>query len=137
MYERDLVHTEGPHQWDQLYLSEIRYADFGDPANPQFLVTVKFTYDDRPDPFSEYRSGFEIRTIRRCTQIEIFTHADSDVLTRTYHFVYLDQRVREGGLPAEQLPLNGVTLLSQISVEGHDGDKNRIAATARIWLQQV
>ena len=123
VYERDLVHTEGPHQWDQLYLSEIRYADFGDPANPQFLVTVKFTYDDRPDPFSEYRSGFEIRTIRRCTQIEIFTHADSDVLTRTYHFVYLDQRVREGGLPAEQLPLNGVTLLSQISVEGHDGDK--------------
>src|SRR5713226_1985016 len=74
-YEHDAEQIDGPHQWDQLYLSGIRYADYGDPGNPRFLITVAFTYEDRPDPFSEYRAGFEIRTIKRCKQIEVFTHA--------------------------------------------------------------
>jgi hypothetical protein len=98
LYDRDAVQSDGPHHWDQLYLSEIRYVDYGDPADPQFLVTVKFFYETRPDPFSEYRSGFEIRTVRRCTRIEISTHPGVDILTRTYKLVYLDQR----DLPPEQ-----------------------------------
>lgn len=73
LYERDPVQTDGPHHWDQIYLSEIRYVDYGDFANPQFLVRVKFTYETRPDPFSDYRAGFEIRTIQRCSHIEVFT----------------------------------------------------------------
>lgn len=117
LYERDAVQTDGPHQWDQLYLSEIRYADYGDRTNPKFLVRVKFTYENRPDPFSDYRAGFEIRTVRRCTRIEVFTQPGEEILARTYHLVYLDQR----GLPAEQLPHNGVSLLSQVRVQGHDG----------------
>src|SRR5205809_1906542 len=28
LYERDPVQTDGPHEWDQLYLSQIRYIDF-------------------------------------------------------------------------------------------------------------
>jgi hypothetical protein len=116
-YERDAVHTEGPHHWDQLYLAEIRYVDYGDPAAPQFLVTVRFFYEDRCDRFSDYRAGFEMRTVRRCTRLDISTHANSDVLTRSYHLIYLDQR----GLPADQLPHNGVSLLNQITVVGHDG----------------
>lgn len=118
IYEHDAVQTDGPHHWDQLYLSEIRYADYGDPANPQFLVAVKFIYEPRPDPFSEYRAGFEIRTARRCVRIEIYTHAGTHILTRTYHLVYLDQR----DLPAAQLPRNGVSLLSQMKVAGHSGN---------------
>jgi RHS repeat-associated protein len=117
LYERDAVQTDGSHSWDQLYLSEIRYADYGSPTNPQFLVKVKFAYETRPDPFSEYRAGFEIRTVRRCTRIEVFTQPSTEVLTRTYRLLYLDQR----GLLSEQLPLNGVSLLSQVRVEGHDG----------------
>jgi RHS repeat-associated protein len=120
VYERDGVQVDGPHQWDQLYLSGIRYADYGDdPANPKFLIRVKFTYEERPDdPFSDYRAGFEIRTVRRCSQIDVFTHPDPEpeILTRTYHLVYLDQR----GLPPDQLPLNRVSLLSKVRVEGHD-----------------
>jgi len=131
VYERD-TRTDGPHYWDQVYLCQIRYVDYGDPSNPQFLVTVDFNYEERPDPFSEYRAGFEIRTVCRCTTIEISTHADADILTRTYHLVYLDQR----GLPSEQLPQNcnsqrefrpeqlprnGISLLSSVCVEGHDG----------------
>src|SRR5262249_50292050 len=79
---------------------------------------VRFIYEDRPDHFSEYRPGFEIRTVRRCVRIEVFTtEASRDTLTRTYYFDYLDQQ----GLPPEQLPLNRLSLLSQVRVEGHDG----------------
>jgi hypothetical protein len=43
-----------------------------------------------------------------------------DILTRSYHFIYLDQR----GLPADQLARNSVSLLGQIRAEGHVGDKS-------------
>ncbi len=98
-YQRDANRSSGPHHWDQLYLSEIRYVDHGTADDPQFLVTVRFTYEDRPDPFSEYRAGFEIRTVRRCTRIEVATHPGVEILARTYHLIYLDQR----GLPPEHM----------------------------------
>ena len=118
LYERDDVQTDGPHHWDQLYLSEIRYVDYGDFASPQFLVRVKFTYETRPDSFSDYRAGFEIRTIRRCTRIEVFTQPGAEILTRTYDLIYLDQR----GLLVDRLPLNSASLLSQVRVKGHNGE---------------
>ena len=118
-YQRDTTQSDGPHHWDQLYLSQIRYVDHGDPANPQFLVSVRFVYEPRPDPSSDYRAGFEVRTVQRCTRIEVSTHPDTTALAvRTYHLTYLDQE----GLPADQLPPNGVSLLSRVQVEGHDGD---------------
>ncbi|MGZ4997479.1 MAG: SpvB/TcaC N-terminal domain-containing protein [Methylobacter sp.] len=117
LYDRDPSPNDGPHHWDQRYLSEIRYVDYGDPAQPQFLVTVRFVYEDRPDPFSDYRAGFEIRTVSRCIRIEVATHADAELVTRTYHLIYLDQR---NPLPAK-LPLNGISLLNQVKVVGHDG----------------
>lgn len=119
VYEQE-TRTNGPHQWNQVYLSQIRYIDYGDPTNPQFLVTVHFNYEDRPDPFSDNRAGFEIRTVRRCTSIEVSTHAETDLLTRTYHLVYLDQP----GLPLKAMPLNGVSLLRQIQIKGHNGNES-------------
>jgi hypothetical protein len=85
-------------------------------GDEQFLVSVTFNYEVRPDPFSEYRPGFEIRTTRRCARIEVRTHADRERLVRVYQLIYLDQR----NVPIEQLPLNGASLLSQVIVEGHD-----------------
>ncbi|HET8846113.1 MAG TPA: SpvB/TcaC N-terminal domain-containing protein, partial [Ktedonobacteraceae bacterium] len=135
LYEREVSQSVGPHSWEQTYLSEIRYIDYGENNNAsmQFLVSVTFDYDSqqqsghppryRPDPFSGYRAGFEIRTLRRCNAIRVTSHADSDRPVRTYHLLYLDQR----GLPPEHLPMNGVSLLSQVQVEGHD------AATSE-WL---
>jgi Tc toxin complex TcA C-terminal TcB-binding domain/Salmonella virulence plasmid 65kDa B protein len=93
-YERD-TGEEGPHHWDQLYLAKIRYVDHGDDrAHPQFLIIVEFVYEKpdvpisgnrrsdqlrpRPDPYSEYRSGFEIRTRKRCTRIVVRTNAEID-----------------------------------------------------------
>lgn len=116
-YERDLD-TDGPHKWDQLYLKRVRYADYTEGMATKFLVSVTFEYENRPDAFSEYRSGFEIRTRRRCSHIVVRTHADREYLVRTYTLRYLDQL----GVPAAELPLNGASLLTQIKVIGHDDD---------------
>lgn len=117
IYERDAVRQDGPHHWDQLYLSQIRYIDYGSVDKPSFLVTVRFQYEERPDPFSEYRAGFEIRTVRRCRFIHVQTHDTPNTTVRSYEFVYLDQ----GGGPAEGLPLNRVSLLGRMQVSAQDG----------------
>lgn len=116
LYEREAAREDGPHHWDQVYLKAIRYGDYGPADAPQFMVSVDFTYEDRPDPFSAYKAGFEIRTTRRCTGIEISTHADAARLTRAYRLVYLDQ------VDAQAAPANGTSLLHSIEVEGVDGD---------------
>jgi len=117
-YERD-AGEDGPHHWDELYLKRLRYVDYGEGGTTKFLVSVTFHYEDRPDPFSDYRAGFEIRARKRCTHIEVRTHADEERLVRTYHLIYLDQRADSKVRP----PLNGVSLLNQVKVVGHDGDR--------------
>lgn len=97
----------------QTYLRRIQYVDLDEP-DTGFLVTVDFIYDERPDPFSTGRCGFQLRTTRRCDRIEVSTNAGSSRRVRAYQFVYVDQR------PGAELPLNGVSLLSQIHVIGHD-----------------
>lgn len=84
-------------------------------------MSVSFEYAERLelDPFSEYRSGFEICTRRRCTRIVVRTHADKDQEVRSYDFIYFDQRPELKTV----LPINGVSLLSQVKVTGHDGNK--------------
>ena len=60
-------------------MARIRYADHGpDRANPQYLVSVTFEYEERPDSFSERRAGFEIRTRLRCARIVVRSHTDAD-----------------------------------------------------------
>ena len=113
VYDRDI--TAGSRAWAQVYLSEIRYVDYDDPDAPSFLVSIRFFYETRPDSFSDYRAGFEIRTVRRCTRIEVHTHASAPLLTRTYQLIYQDQLA--GGRP----PANDVSLLARIMVTGHDG----------------
>lgn len=111
--------SEGSRLWDQLYLKEIRYADYTEGEASKFLVTVSFHYEGRPDPFSDYRAGFEIRTTKRCTHIEVHTHAEETRLVRTIHFQYLDQITNESKI----LPLNRASLLHGVTVTGHDGDQ--------------
>ncbi len=128
LYRRDAGQA-GSRRWDQLYVHQIRYNDYVDSASGEerYLVSVTFDYGDlvtdRPDPFSEYRAGFEIRTRQRCRRLVIETHAAESQLTRSYEFIYLDERVAAGELPATALPLSGVSLLSQIRVVGYDGSQ--------------
>lgn len=122
-YVRDRhLGEDGPHVWDQLYLERLQYVDYDQDGVTRFLVSVTFVYEDRPDPVSQYRSGFEIRTRQRCRRIAVQTHPDEDRLVRTYELVYVDDRVNTGELPQTRVPRNGVSLLSQVRVVGHDGE---------------
>jgi RHS repeat-associated protein len=114
---RDL---ENGRSWSQRLLRQIRYIDFDDGPQTRFLVSVTFTYDDRPDPSSDYRPGFELRSTRRCKQILIETHASATrpQPVRAYEFVYLDER-KDLGDPALVTPPNGASLLSQVQVVGY------------------
>ncbi len=140
-YIRDIVNL-GIHQYDQLYLSKIKYVDYLDSEEEKrYLLSVKFSYQERTDAFSEYKSGFEIRTIKRCNTIEIFSHPlEGDlpegydagsvtgneelnffelddtffIRTKTYDFKYLDE------ISGVELPLNMVSLLHSVIVIGHD-----------------
>ena len=114
-YERETNRSVAPHLWDQVYLRTISYGDYGPATAAKFMVTVDFLYEDRPDPFSSYKAGFEIRTTRRCTQIEISTHADTDRVVKIYRLIYLD------AFDPKQAPANGTSLLQGIEVQGIDG----------------
>jgi RHS repeat-associated protein len=52
----------------------------------------------RPDPFSRYRAGFEVRTYRRCTRVLMFHNfpqeqaVGADCLVRSLDFAYSDQK---------------------------------------------
>jgi RHS repeat-associated protein len=115
LHARDQVREDGPHSWDQLYLSEIRYVDYGQRASPSFLISARFRFASRPDPFSDYRAGFEIRTIQRCTSIEIDSDTGTDVLARELSLTYADQQ------PDATAPHNNLSLLAKVQVTGHDG----------------
>ena len=60
-------------------IERIEYADYGDRADPRFLVAVEFGYEQRPDPFSDRRPGFEVRTTLRCKVIRVRTRASDGV----------------------------------------------------------
>jgi hypothetical protein len=104
--DRDLG-SDGLHRWDQLYLKRVRYVDYDDANGPVFLVVVTFTYEDQPNPFFDYRAGFESRTTRRCVSIAIITE-DPNAPVRTYTLTY---RPDDG-------PSKGVSRLATITARG-------------------
>lgn len=132
-YERELVST-GAHIYDQLYLSHILYGDYTDSGFTKYLLRVQFVYSQRPDPFSEYRQGFEVRTTRRCETIEMYTlpktadlpegynsgnayyapWGSNRVKTKSYDFVYIDEK------PLLPQPLSRVSMLHSVEVKGYD-----------------
>lgn len=115
-YDRDLkvaTTLEGANsrRYDQLYPLVIKYAQYQTGTAPnivtKYLCEVRFNYEERPDPFSAYKQGFEMRTVKRCTSIETYTNAASLIKTKIYHFNYLSN-----------LLLNGASMLQSVSVEG-------------------
>ncbi|MFF5077984.1 SpvB/TcaC N-terminal domain-containing protein [Actinoplanes sp. NPDC000266] len=98
------------HSWDQPLLTAVAYADYGDRAAPAFLVRVEFDYEPRPDPFSDRRAGFELRTSTRCRTIRVSTHA-ADGVAR------MSQELRLSYRPAA---FTGASLLVRIEPVGVD-----------------
>ena len=119
-------------RWAQVYPRLIRYVDYSDePGETKFLVSVELLYDDnddllgepgakrRPDAFSEFRSGFEIRTRRRCRWIVVRSHAERERLVRAVKLTYLDERT---DVSDDRTPPNGASLLSLMEVLGFGDD---------------
>lgn len=116
-YWKEAIKQNDYHIWDQSYLKEIKYADYNTGGNLAYMVRVEFNYETRTDAFSDFKSGFDIRTTQRCQTICIYTNPiGGEIKTRTYHFQYSDEV-----LPLDELPYNGVSLLCKVEVEGHDG----------------
>lgn len=89
----------------QVYLSEIRY---GSGASPwAHYYSVRLTYEDRLDPFMDYRSGFRVNSAKRLAHVDIYFE---DQLTRRYvleygadpHWSFLTRVTRFGDDPACQ-----------------------------------
>jgi RHS repeat-associated protein len=59
--------------------------------------SLKYPWKPRPDPFSSYRSGFEVRTTRLCQRVLMFHHfpgeagVGKDCLVRSTDFTYSDE----------------------------------------------
>src|SRR5690554_6430236 len=96
-----------------------------DEGEKKYLCEVKFNYEERHDSFSSYRQGFEMRTTRRCVNIETYTHGDETRKTKTYHFNYLS---------GDKLPLNGVSMLKSVSVEGHPSTPSTSSGDESEWM---
>lgn len=116
-YARDLV-VNNERAYDNLYLSEIKYCQYPDGDEIKHLCKVVFNYEERPDPFSGYKQGFEVRTTLRCKNIETWTNATELIKVKTYHFEYADE------ISGGHVPLNKMSLLNQIKVEGHNGEES-------------
>jgi hypothetical protein len=77
--------------------------DYGeyDQDNPQIDDDQHLDWQCRPDPFSSYRAGFEVRTSRRCRRVLMFHQFpeldNTPVLVRSTDFKYLEE-----GLAAEK-----------------------------------
>jgi RHS repeat-associated protein len=111
LYERQrsgLIDEDQGHHWDVPVLKMIRYGDHGDRTSPGFLVTVEFEYEERPDPFSDCRAGFEIRQTRRCRSVIVKTHAGAERTVKEYRFRYRN----DAG--------TSVSLLETVEVYGFD-----------------
>lgn len=89
--------------------------DYGehDAANPLVDDDEHQAWTCRPDPFSSFRAGFEIRTYRRCQRMLMF-HRFAELgadpcLVRSTDFTYLE----EGQEPVKSLVASFITAVTQ------------------------
>lgn len=80
----------------QRYLRRLRWSVF----------RVDFVYEPRPDAFSQFDAGFELRVDRRCRRIELHQERLDPTLVRTFDFTYAEA------------PYTGVSLLTNVDVTG-------------------
>jgi RHS repeat-associated protein len=61
---------QGEAQGANRYLARVAYGPYRDSAGTeQMAFAMVFDYEPRPDPFSSFRAGFEVRTDRLCRDI--------------------------------------------------------------------
>lgn len=88
----DAATRDDPAQW----LFEVVF-DYGDHDDVDPQPEPDRPWARRPDPFSSYRAGFEVRTMRRCRRILTFHHtATYDGLVGSTDLAYDDARGEHG-----------------------------------------
>jgi hypothetical protein len=70
------------------------------------VFRLEFIYENRPDPWSQFDAGFEIRTSQRCARIELHQDRLPDTLTRVIAFEY------------ETAPYTRASLLRRVELTG-------------------
>jgi RHS repeat-associated protein len=104
-------------------------AHRGDDADGDWMFEVVFDYGDhdqhaprpepsqpwpcRPDPFSTYRPGFEVRTYRRCHRVLMFHHFPGEP------GVGADCLVRSTDLAYRETAGSGMTTLASVTLTGY------------------
>ena len=100
---------EDPFPAESGYLFSIIF-DYGILPNNVSPATVN-TWEYRPDAFSEYKAGFEIRTTRLCHRVLFFHHfkaaGEYDGLVKSVNFDY------------DIASLQGITFLRSVSIFGY------------------
>jgi len=84
------------------------------PADGEQEVTDQ-SWEPRPDPFSSYRSGFEVRTLRRCHRILMFHHFAAEKGVAKPQTL-----VKATELAYQEAPLS---LLAAVTVRGYRKDE--------------
>lgn len=89
------------------------HFDYGVDGTQRYLQRISWSvfkleleYELRPDPFSNFAFGFELRTNQRCRRISLHHDRLAPTLTRSYDLKY------------EQAPVVGTSLLNLILVTG-------------------
>jgi YD repeat-containing protein len=93
--------------------NEIRYAYTSDGAQRYLesisygLYRVTFAYENRPDPFTLSRAGFELPVTKRGIRIDYRLVGAADPLFRRYTIAY------------DEAPFTRISLLSSVTLTGH------------------
>ncbi|CAM4080809.1 SpvB/TcaC N-terminal domain-containing protein [Vreelandella rituensis] len=98
--------------------------DYGEHNITAPTPTDTAPWDHRPDPFSSYRAGFEVRTTRLCRRVLLFHHfpedesVGADCLVRSTDFTYSQD------LPPEDAHQSAYSFLAVVNQSSYrrDGD---------------
>jgi RHS repeat-associated protein len=130
-WEENRVHA-------QVYLTAVRWANYRVGTSERFVYSLELDYgqldddglpaanwDYRPDPFSSYAYGFDLRTARRCRRLFVKVREEGGRAAgrpiREYGLRYLDE-FSASERAGEPPPGNGVSLLAEVSLTGHGHD---------------
>jgi RHS repeat-associated protein len=90
----------------QRYLERIDYA----------VYSVRCEYEPRPDVVSDFRSGYELRTARRCARITLHSAPVSEAAIRSWRLAYAEAALAR------------TSLLASITLEGFDPESGETAS---------
>ncbi len=95
-------------RYTESHIQQIDYINYIKSGKEEFLVSVQFEYEDRPDITSNFRSGFEIRLSKRIKHIIVTSNVDNALLVKKYRFEY------------DNTSLNKSSLLTKVQIIGFD-----------------